>query len=398
MIRAAAVRTAACLAGLVLLPLGLVTPAHAVCYTCPEIQAAARSVLIGPSALDGNVRDHVTDEHEELREGIERMTEQISRILLKQIETEEAMRSGEQKQRVLRERQKLELEAKQIFNRQPRTSCVSGTAMMTLPTGQVQRSNFRQQLTQASLAYDTNGTEATAGPEIAITSGRVAHRGRRYCSEVDAERGMCDSPVEERLQDADVNGATLLDQGTLDPEMNVAAQDFCHNLVRPVPPRPLNAAAANTPAGEIATIRRTMYDARISVARQICNHLIAQQTETLDLKAWAEQVEIDVESLNPEAEGISIHDLMRIEIQRRYGNPGWVTETLGRDALPINLDKEIAMMMGLKLYLDWERFQLARLMSLASGAMVASDAANDYYQGGTIGASGGTSLINSGRR
>ncbi len=374
---------------------GLAAPASAyTCPRCPNLRGIIESVA---DTSERNINNHVSMEVGLTLAALGDMTEQISRILLKQIETEEAMRTAEQKQDTRTEREVQEFEAKQIFNRQPRSACVTATGTNALPGGQRIRRQMQQVMNQSAMIYDRNAAAETATTEVAAASARLATRRELYCSEADAARGLCDSPVEERLQNADINAGTLMDNGTLDPDMQRAAQEFCTNFTRPVPPRALSGAGADTAAGEIVAIRRISYDSRVSLARQVCHQMIAQQTQTMDLNEWAEAVEVDAESLNAEADGISVYDLIRIEVTRRYGNPNWVTETLGRDALPVNLQKEIAMMIGLSLFLDWERYEMERRMAANMAALVASQSTRDYYQGGTTSAGLGIGQINSGR-
>lgn len=203
------------------------------------------------------------------------------------------------------------------------------------------------------------------------------------------------------LPDADISATTLLDGPQLslnaanrvqrtsissDPssadEMAVSA--YLRNLNTPITLRSLKAGELNTTAGQAYVALKATYDARMSMADspnvdQAAD--ITASTQTLPLinqllstgnEAYVAWVKQFLNSANPnwQQQGISWHDLLRLEASRRYLNPAWAANLIDDDSAEVQ--RSTARQMAFQSYMLYQILQEQRRTSMVDSEIAMS--------------------------
>lgn len=203
------------------------------------------------------------------------------------------------------------------------------------------------------------------------------------------------------LPDADISATTLLDgpQLSLNPANRVvrtsispnassademAVSAYLRNLNTPIRLRSLKAGELNTTAGQAYVALKATYDARMSMANspnveQAAD--ITASTQTLPqinqllstgneaYVAWVKQF---LNSANPnwQQQGISWHDLLRLEVSRRYLNPAWAANLIEDDSAEVQ--RSTARQLALQSYMLYQILQEQRRTSLVDSEIAMS--------------------------
>jgi len=336
--------------------------------------------------LIDQARDMIQDGFEQLEESMtstmseneEESAQQQTDVTLQQMQLNIALQEQVQRQEATMRRQALSYEASRDTSIQTAGLCQSAMAATGMGSAAEIAAATRASVSRDYSSRRSGSVPQFRGPAVAVASFVASRHEELFCDEGSAAETGC-TPNEEdpRMQGADTSAESLLSYGTLDENMREAAQVYCENMVSALPPQSLSRAQAATPAGVSFRVARMNYDARIAAADYYCALMIGNQAEMsaesddgeINLREWADDVlpaaqAAGVSGVNPEAEGISITDLMRIEIQRRFGNFAWLRNDLTRDGTEVNLIREIVIMSALNSYLDFERHRLRQVVGL----------------------------------
>lgn len=357
-----------------ILPLGNSAEA-ATCVPCTQIQ---QIVDQRNSQAERDIKKHVDNRIDDLIEHLTKVTQHLSGELMKQTTAESEMRDAEQSMVTRRLQQEKENEARQQIIESNAGSCVTVTGQSAVMSSGKKTAQYKREMSEAEDRRQRNNTEDTAGSATKSNFAVLKRKYGKYCSEADAAKGLC-SAVEERMQDAHVKASTLMDErqaGTLDQEMLEAAQDLCAFSTRATPPSALTKDQVVSPVGGPAQVARDEFDARISWANSACFELISSQSPSMDLKAWAEAATGDAEYINQYAEGISVYDFMRIEVERRV-DPNWYVTNLSGTNDSTKL-RAMAEMMAINMYIDWQTHKLLRNINMTNAITAAAVSQQSY--------------------
>jgi hypothetical protein len=236
------------------------------------------------------------------------------------------------------------------------------------------------------LSVDTAGTTETNASQ------RLRYHEQKYCDEREAEEGHC-TAVEEALQGADREAASLYDYSVMSPKFRDAAIDFCRNLVGPLTAQP-GKETQNLFDNE-AVVQRYSHDARMAMVLQVCQYIVSLRAEVPDgqVASWAEQMRKLISGLesgvpdylsdhSPEAVGSSMNEILSFAATYRASNARWFAHT---QALPdiTSVLKQIVAMRATKMFLKWKRYEVQQLTAGAIAAIQAAESEQNYFDKGT---------------
>ena len=220
------------------------------------------------------------------------------------------------------------------------------------------------------------GGLSQAPPAAAATGQDVANavRNRARAVEEDSPVRIGGARLEENRLDIRDTSAGLL--GVLDPTSDaravlgnqtidtrspdeaVALAAFVSNVVDPTPPRPLTGEEASTVDGVTRIGEDHVRQSRLSVAHAAIAHLIDQRTPQAngaELANWAREA-APTSYMTPIPDVVSEHQYLDIEVASRFPNPEWHAQV--SQMSPEAVQREALLLEGLRLYLDWKRYQL----------------------------------------
>ncbi len=215
------------------------------------------------------------------------------------------------------------------------------------------------------------GTPAYAGEGQAAAAITQLHL-TRYCSENEAQAGLC--TLNTTRQDPDQDASSLLGVVVYDPNNGVdAANDFATNLIQPVVPGASRGDALTSVAGQDAEARRRGYNAKISLAREVANDVIALRTNSTNLTADEKQEMSDL-NLTPTDQSSRI-GAMELEVSRRAGGVAWHASLQG--VPPKSVIIEVATELAMTNYIELQRLKLEQQHALVSASLLATAAQNE---------------------
>lgn len=169
------------------------------------------------------------------------------------------------------------------------------------------------------------GTPAYAGQGQAAAAITQLHLSR-YCSQNEAAAGLC--TLNTARENLDQRASSLLGVPAYAGQDGVdAANDYATNLVQPVVPAASRGDALTSVAGQDAEARRRGYNARMSLARDVMNDLIASRTESVTLTPEQKQQQAD-QGLT-QTERSSWFGALELDVNRRAGNVAYAAALQG---------------------------------------------------------------------
>ncbi len=169
------------------------------------------------------------------------------------------------------------------------------------------------------------GTPAYAGQGQAAAAITQLHLSR-YCSQNEAGAGLC--TLNAARENLDQRASSLMGVPAYAGQDGVdAANDYATNLVQPIVPAASRGDALTSVAGQDAEARRRGYNARMSLARDVMNDLIASRTESVTLTPEQKQQQAD-QGLT-QTEKSSWFGALELEVNRRAGNVAYAAALQG---------------------------------------------------------------------
>lgn len=180
------------------------------------------------------------------------------------------------------------------------------------------------------------GTPAYAGQGQAAAAITQLHLSR-YCSQNEANAGLC--TVNVARENLDQRASSLMGVPAYAGQDGVnAANDYATNLVQPIVPAASRGDALTSVAGQDAEARRRGYNAKMSLARDVVNDVIASRTESVTLTAEQKQQQAD-QGLTP-TEKSSWFGALELDVNRRASNVAYAAAL--QAMLPASVLREIA--------------------------------------------------------
>lgn len=248
----------------------------------------------------------------------------------------------------------------------------------------------RTALTQQMTKWATgNGDSPTAqGPDLAVQA-RIQQHCALYASAADQISGLCQGGGGTQMENADVDISQSMfyaDQGgyvgALSQDRFTAAQHFLVNALDPAPDARMVAGSAATAVGREIAGRYASNTARMSVATDTANFLLAQlapragdQTSTskgaMDVAQWASQTKAQVIGYSDRdySNGVSWYDFMDLRSRAWFQNPGWMVKmdtNSGEQA-----QKDATAILSFMAVQNWEQYRLQMRMAMTLATMLA---------------------------
>ena len=212
------------------------------------------------------------------------------------------------------------------------------------------------------------GMPAYVGQSNAQSANTAVHFGR-YCSEGEAEDGMC--RVTSR-PNWDQRASTLL--GALaygdTPEDLTAANDYVANVIQPVPPRALRADEVRSIAGQDKAAWRRRYNAMISLARTAMNDIVSARTNTVTLTP-AQREQQRAQGMEQTTKG-SWMLAAELEVNRYVSGRAWARDL--QNMPPAARQIEQIKLDAFRAYIDWQQFKASQTQTALLAAILADRA------------------------
>jgi hypothetical protein len=248
----------------------------------------------------------------------------------------------------------------------------------------------RAALTQQMTKWATgNGDSPTAqGPDLAVQA-RIQQHCSLYSSTADQISGLCQSGGQSQMENADVDISQSMfyaDQGgyigALPLDRFTAAQHFLVNALDPAPDARMVAGSAATAAGREIAGRFASNTARMSVATDTANFLLAElaprtggqiatNSGAMDVSQWASQTKDQVIGYSDRSysNGVSWYDWMDLRSRAWFQNPQWMIKMdtqSGEQA-----QKDSAAILSFMAYQNWENYRLQMRVAMTLATMLA---------------------------
>lgn len=210
------------------------------------------------------------------------------------------------------------------------------------------------------------GTPAYAGQGQAAAAITQLHLSR-YCSQNEAAAGLCTANAAR--ENLDQRASSLLGVPAYDGQDGVdAANDYGTNLIQPIVPAASRGDALTSVAGQDAEARRRGYNARMSLARDTVNEIIASRTESVTLTAEQRQQQAD-QGL-AQTERSSWLGALELDVNRRAGNVAYAAALQGMPQA--TLLREVATELAMGNYIALANFKVAQQNAALNAALVAA--------------------------
>jgi hypothetical protein len=247
----------------------------------------------------------------------------------------------------------------------------------------------RAAMTQQMTKWATgNGDSPSAqGPDVAIQA-RLQQHCSLYSSAADQVSGLCQGGGGSQMENADVDISQSMfytDQsgtfGTLPQQRYTAAQHFLVNALDPAPDGRMRSAEAATAIGRETAARNASNTARMSVATDTANFIlaglaptngqIATQGGAMDVSSWAKQTAPLVIGYSDRGypNGVSWYDWMDLRSRAWFQNPTWMLKMdtqSGEQA-----QKDGTAILSFMAYQNWENYRLQQRIAMTLATMLA---------------------------
>ena len=212
------------------------------------------------------------------------------------------------------------------------------------------------------------GTPAYAGQGQAAAAITQLHLSR-YCSQNEANAGLC--TVNAARENLDQRASSLMGVPAYAGQDGVnAANDYATNLVQPIVPAASRGDALTSVAGQDAEARRRGYNAKMSLARDVVNDVIASRTESVTLTAEQKQQQAD-QGLTP-TEKSSWFGALELDVNRRSGNVAYAAALQAMP--PASVQREIASELAQTNTLLLANLKMAQQNAALNAALLATAA------------------------
>lgn len=194
----------------------------------------------------------------------------------------------------------------------------------------------------------------------------------RYCSDIESQAGLCST---SQTPNADQRAASLFGTGTYDAQTGItAANDYATNLIQPIVPAALRGDQLASVTGQDGATRRREYNARMSLAHNILDYVIAAQSPSVPLNAQQLQ-QMQYEGLPAITNGSWLQALS-LDVDRRYSDLNWAAQL--QSMPPASVEREVALELAATNYLLLQNFKLAMLTASANATHLAVETEKDF--------------------
>jgi len=217
------------------------------------------------------------------------------------------------------------------------------------------------------------GMPAYFGTGQAIESLNQLHF-KRYCSQTEASAGLCQV---SQNQNADQRASTLFGTGTLNGQDGVnAANDYVTHLIQPIVPAALRGDQLTSLTGKEASALRREYEARMSLARNVLNDAIAEQTPSVPLNALQQQ-QLQNEGITPAITTGSALTALTLDVHRRYSDINWAAQL--QSMTPAAVEREIANELAVTNYLLLENYRMTMKHAVVAATQLAATEEQNFH-------------------
>ena len=212
------------------------------------------------------------------------------------------------------------------------------------------------------------GTPAYQGQAQAAAAISQLHLSR-YCNENESSAGLCTLNAER--QNLDQSAGALLAVSAYNPDSGVdAANDFATNAVQPIVPAAMRGDALTSVAGQDAEARRRGYNAKMSLARDVANGIIATRTNSVNLND-DEKRQMTAEGLTPTDQSSWLGSL-ELEVNRRSSGVEWHASL--QSMTPKAVMVEVASELAMSNYIALAQYKLSQQHAMVSASQLATAA------------------------
>jgi hypothetical protein len=194
----------------------------------------------------------------------------------------------------------------------------------------------------------------------------------RYCSPTESAAGLCSISA---LPNADQRATSLFATGTYDGQQGVtAANDYATNLIQPVVPASLRGDQLTSVSGQDAAARRREYNARMSLAHNVVDYVIAAQAPSTPLNAQQQQ-QAQSEGLTPVATA-SWLEALTLDVDRRYSDANWAGQL--QTMPPASVEREVALELAATNYLLLQNYKVGLMNASTAATGLAQQTEKDF--------------------
>jgi len=210
-------------------------------------------------------------------------------------------------------------------------------------------------------------TPAFYGSAQAIASNNDYHS-KFYCSQTEADAGLCQLSA---TPNADQRASSLFGTGTYNGQQGINdANAYAMTLIQPIVPAALRGSQLTSTMGEEARVRRREYNARVSLARNTLNYVMAAQTQSIPLSTEQQQEMAD-EGLPASQNGSWLQGLT-LDVNRRYGSLNYAAQLAAMT--PAAIQREVAQELALTNYLLLHNYRLGMMTASTNATQLAAEA------------------------
>jgi len=215
------------------------------------------------------------------------------------------------------------------------------------------------------------GTPANAGQGQAAAAITQLHLSR-YCSQNEAAAGLC--TVNAARENLDQRASSLFGAPNYAGQDGVdAANDYATSLIQPVPPAAARGDALTSVAGQDAQARRRGYNAKMSLARNVVNDVIASRTNSVTLTAEQKQQQTNMGLTATDTS--SWYGVLELEVYRRAGGVDWAASL--QAMTPKAVQVEIATELAMGNYIALANLKVAQQNAALAAAQLATSASSE---------------------
>lgn len=249
------------------------------------------------------------------------------------------------------------------------TSCQAATGSLGMAAANVNTTKTARTIAQTRQQYAGVGSGSPQSAQQRLATA-FNQRLSQYASARDQPAGKGTGA----MPDTDLTvGTTILSYATYpDAQHTQAAQDATLRLVQPVPLPDFPVGTVNTPAGKAAYMA-DLGDRSVSLlTHYMVDGRVAERTPNPSdqSSSWATAIlgSANIPTADPIPAQLSLHQLLDVDIERRYMNPQWHLALQQME--PAELQREQVRMAALDLQLRWMSYQRQEEANLALAALL----------------------------
>jgi hypothetical protein len=279
-------------------------------------------------------------------------------------------------------------------------NCVPKAATIRAATIAANADAFKKAATISTFNWARGMEPSTSGSDGKNAIITLQKRVKLYCDDLDESLGLCtavgepltpsaDAGTAQKFnpRGADIRADTLFGADSHPQERTdavVALIKNIHGLPAPIPGK----NDLNNAAGVSKMVDRNTDTARGSVASTTLSSIAGLRAELKDpeMKKWLEAILKSISGnsdpkkagVNPDTDGISMQELMKVSAEYRFKDSGWLDQVMAMTGEATPLFKQIALMEATMLHHDWKSFEMEQLIAANIASSLAARADANY--------------------